>query len=141
LRRAARSALTTSEIVIVLVIVALLLLITIPQFTRPTLATVSAPDSVVAPGASGPIAIRVSRRNGTPQSGVTVRFETEGHGSVTPTEARTDSTGVATATWRAAADTGALSVTARAAGRSQPEIVLHARVRGQPTPTVPASNP
>ena len=141
LSRAARTALTTTEIVIVLFILVLLLLITIPQFTRPTLATVSAPDSVVAPGASGPIAIKVTRRNGSPQRGVTVRFETDGHGSVTPAEARTDSTGVATATWRAAPDTGDFRVTARAAGRAQPEIVLHSRVRGTSATPVSAPTP
>ena len=127
--RVARSALSTAEVIIILVIIAILLLIAIPQFTRPVLTAVAAPDSLVAPGSSGPLAVRVTSVGGTPQRGVTVRFETAGSGSVAPQEAASDSAGVAHATWRAGPDTGAFSVTARAAGRARPELVLRTRVR------------
>jgi hypothetical protein len=137
---AARRAFTTFEIVIALVIIAILLMIAIPQFTRPSLATVSAPDSIVATGSSGPIAIRVADMRGRPQRGVTVRFEVAGQGSVTPQEVATDSSGVAKATWRASPDSGAFRVTATAAGRSRPELVLRTRVRtasATPSTTTP----
>jgi hypothetical protein len=140
LSRRPSSGFTISEIVIILVIIAILLLIAIPQFTRPTLTTVTAPDSVVATGASGPIAIRVTARGGAPQTGVAVRFEAQGRGTVTPAEVRTDSAGIATATWQAAADTGSMVVTARAAGRAQPVVVLRTRVRTQ-APTAPIAQP
>lgn len=131
MRRAVRSGFTISEIVIVLVIIAILLLITIPQFTRPNLAAVTVPDSLVAPNASGAVAVRVTSRRGTPQRGVIVRFEVQGRGTVTPDEVPTDSAGLATAAWRASADTGTLTIRVRAAGRAQPEVVLRTRVRGQ----------
>lgn len=137
MRRAVRNGMTISEIVIVLVIVAILLLIAIPQFTRPNLQAVTVPDSLVAPSASGSISVRVTSRTGTPQRGVSVRFETEGRGSVEPAEVRSDTTGLASTTWHAAADSGALTIRVRPAGRAQPEVVLHTRVRGQaaaPTP-------
>ncbi|HZI41985.1 MAG TPA: hypothetical protein VFD67_09790 [Gemmatimonadaceae bacterium] len=137
--RAARYGFSVFETVAILVILAVLLLIAIPQFTRPTLAAVATPDSVVAPGSFGKLAVKVSDSNGTPQRGVTVRFEVEGKGSVSPAEASTDSTGVANAIWQAAADTGALSVTARAAGRSRPALVIHTIVKGKPA--VPAAAP
>jgi hypothetical protein len=128
---------TISEIVIVLVIVAILLLIAIPQFTRPNLQALTVPDSLVAPSASGPVSVRVTSRTGTPQRGVSVRFETEGRGSVEPGEVRTDTAGVASTVWHAAPDSGALTIRVRPAGRAQPEVVLRTRVRGQaaaPTP-------
>ena len=138
--RAARSGFSIVETVAIFVIIAILLLIAIPQFTRPSLAAVAAPDSVVAPGSFGTIAVKVANSRGTPQQGVTVRFEAEGKGTVTPPEAATDSSGVARTVWQAAPDTGALSVTARAAGRAQPALVLRTRVRAQPlsTPAAPA---
>jgi hypothetical protein len=139
--RFVRRGFSILETIAILVIIAILLLIAIPQFTAPTLATVAAPDSVVSPGSFGTLAIKVSDSRGTPQQGVTVRFEAEGKGTVAPAEAATDSTGVARAVWQAAPDTGALSVTARAAGRSRPAVVLRTRVRGQPqvTPAAPAA--
>ena len=137
---ALRSGFSVFETVAIFVIIAILLLIAIPQFTRPTLAAVAVPDSVVSPGSFGRLSIKVSDSRGTPQRGVTVRFEVEGKGSVTPAEASTDSTGVAHAVWQAAADTGALSVTARAAGRSRPALVIRTNVRGKPaTPGAPAT--
>ena len=137
MRRAARNGFTISEIVIVLVIIAILLLITIPQFTRPNLEVVTVPDSLVAPNASGAVAVRVTSRGGAPQRGVMVRFEAQGRGTVSPEEAATDSAGVATTTWRAMPDTGALTIRARAAGRAQPEVVLRTRVRA-PSAAPPA---
>ena len=129
MRREARSGFTTAEIVIALVIIGILLLIAIPQFTRPTLTAVSAPDSIAAPNGTGRIAVRVTSARGTPQRGVTVRFESAGKGTVDPTDAITDSTGLAATTWKAAADTGELTVTVHAAGRTNPELVLRSRVR------------
>lgn len=133
--RVPRNGFSILETVAILVIIALLLLIVIPQFTKPSLAAVSGPNSAVTPGSFGAIAVKVSSPTGTPQRGVTVRFEVEGKGSVTPVEASTDSTGVAHTTWQAAADTGSLTVTARAAGRARPTVVFHTHVQGQPTAT------
>ena len=93
--RAARFGFSIFETVAILVILAILLLIAIPQFTRPTLAALAAPDSVVAPSSFGTLSVKVSDSRGTPQRGVTVRFEAEGKGSVSPAEASTDSAGVA----------------------------------------------
>jgi Tfp pilus assembly major pilin PilA len=137
--RAARSGFSIVETVAILVIIAILLLIAIPQFTRPSLAALAAPDSVVAPRSFGTLAVKVSDSRGTPQQGVAVRFEAEGMGTVSPAEASTDSTGVAHAVWQAAADTGALAVTARAAGRARPALVMRTRVRG-PVPATPVSS-
>lgn len=134
--RAVRNGFSVLETVAIFVIIAILLLIAIPQFTRPTLAAVAVPDSVVAPGSFGSLSVKVSDSRGSPQRGVTVRFEVEGKGNVTPAEASTDSTGVARTVWQAAADTGALSVTARAAGRSRPALVIRTTVRGKSSSAV-----
>jgi len=140
--RAARYGFSIIETVAILIIIAILLLIAIPQFTRPTLAAVAAPDSVVSPGYFGKLSVKVSDSRGTPQRGVTVRFEAEGKGTVSPAEASTDSTGVAQTIWQAAPDTGVLSVTARAAGRAQPALVIRTSVKGKPAsaPAAPANS-
>lgn len=135
MRGSVRNGFSIFETVAILVIVALLLLIVIPQFTRPSLAAVAGPDSVVAPGSFGSLEVKVSDSRGNPQRDVSVRFEVEGKGNVTPVEASTDTAGVARAMWQAAPDTGMLSVTARAAGRSRPTLVFRTRVRGQPAVT------
>lgn len=139
MKGAARSGFSILETAAILVIIAILLLIVIPQFTRPSLAAVAGPDSVVAPGSFGSLAVKVSDSRGTPQRGVTVRFDVEGKGSVSPAEASTDSAGVAHVVWQAAADTGSLDVTARAAGRARPAVVFHSRVRGQASPAPPTA--
>lgn len=139
--RAARSGFSILETVAILVIIAILLLIVIPQFTKPSLAAVGGPDSVVAPGSFGNLAVKVTDSQGTPQQGVAVRFEVEGKGNVLPAEATTDSAGVAHVVWQAAPDTGALNVTARAAGRARPTLVFHTLVRGQPQAGSPAAPP
>lgn len=139
MKGAARSGFSILETVAILVIIAILLLIVIPQFTRPSLAAVAGPDSVVAPGSFGSLAVKVSDSRGTPQRGVTVRFDVEGKGSVSPAEATTDSAGVAHVVWQAAADTGSLDVTARAAGRARPTVVFHSRVRGQAAAAPPTA--
>ena len=141
MKGAARSGFSILETVAILIIIAILLLIVIPQFTRPSLAAVAGPDSVVAPGSFGSLAVKVSDSRGTPQRGVAVRFEVEGKGSVSPAEAATDSTGVAKVVWQAAADTGTLQVTARAAGRARPTLVYRSRVRGQSITAAPAATP
>lgn len=139
MKGAARSGFSILETVAILVIIAILLLIVIPQFTRPSLAAVAGPDSVVAPGSFGSLAVKVSDSRGTPQRGVTVRFDVEGKGSVSPAEATTDSAGVAHVVWQAASDTGSLDVTARAAGRARPTVVFHSRVRGQAVAAPPTA--
>ena len=73
--RAARYGFSIIETVAIFIIIAILLLIAIPQFTRPSLAAVAAPDSVVSPGSFGKLSVKVSDSRGTPQRGVTVRFE------------------------------------------------------------------
>ena len=138
MRGSVRNGFSIFETVAILVIVALLLLIVIPQFTRPSLAAVAGPDSVVSPSSFGNLEVKVSDSRGNPQRGVTVRFEVEGKGNVNPVEAATDSLGVARVVWQAAPDTGALNVTARAAGRARPTLVFHTRVRGQPPTAMPA---
>jgi hypothetical protein len=137
-RGSVRNGFSIFETVAILVIVALLLLIVIPQFTRPSLAAVTGPDSVVAPGSFGKLEVKVSDSRGNPQRDVPVRFEVEGKGNVNPAEASTDSAGVASAVWQAAPDTGTLNVTARAAGRARPTLVFRTRVRGQPPTASPA---
>jgi prepilin-type N-terminal cleavage/methylation domain-containing protein len=88
------------ELLIVLVIVVILAAIAIPQFSRVELRPVVAPDSVVAPNASGPLTVRVTGWRGRPVPGANVRFEATGRGgAVTPTSAVTDSAGQATTTW------------------------------------------
>lgn len=131
MRGSARNGFSIFETVAILVIVALLLLIVIPQFTRPSLAAVAGPDSLVAPGSFGSLEVKVTNSRGNPQRDVSVRFEVEGKGNVTPLEAFTDTAGVAHVMWQAAPDTGTLSVTARAAGRSRPTLVFRTRVHGQ----------
>jgi hypothetical protein len=139
--RAVRAGFSVFETVAILVIIAILLLIVIPQFTKPSLAAVGGPDSVVAPGSFGKLAVKVTDSRGTVQQGVAVRFEVEGKGNVLPTEASTDSAGVAYVVWQAATDTGALNVMARAAGLARPTLVFHTRVRGQPQSAAPATTP
>ncbi|MDQ3949183.1 MAG: Ig-like domain-containing protein [Gemmatimonadota bacterium] len=99
-RRRLERGFSIIELLIVLVIVVILLAIAIPQFGRVELRPVAAPDSVVAPNASGPLTVRVTGWRGRPVPGVTVRFEATGRGgAVTPTSAVTDSAGRATTTW------------------------------------------
>ena len=140
--RTARNGFSILETVAILVIIALLMLIVIPQFTRPTLAAVAVPDSVVAPGSFGKLAVKVSSSSGDCRHGAEAGARRLGDPRKTSladkpelktiNEVRyvTDSAGVANAVWQAAADTGALSVTARAAGRSRPALVIHTSVRG-----------
>ena len=99
-RRAPERGFSVIELLIVVVIVVILLAIAIPQFGRVELRPVVAPDSVVAPNASGPLTVRATGWRGRAVPGVTVRFEATGRGgAVTPTSAVTDSAGRATTTW------------------------------------------
>jgi hypothetical protein len=134
-----RRGFSVFETVAILVIIAILLLIVIPQFTRPSLAAVSGPDSVVAPASFGNLAVKVTDGRGTPQRGATVQFEVEGKGNVSPTEASTDSAGVAHVVWQASPDTGTLNVTARAAGRARPTLLFHTRVSAGARPASSAA--
>ena len=63
--RSGRRGFSILETVAILVIIALLLLIVIPQFTKPSLAAVAGPDSVVAAGTFGALAVKVPTTNGT----------------------------------------------------------------------------
>src|SRR3954468_1284780 len=135
-----RRGLTVLELVIIVIIIGLLLLIVVPRFTGPTLVSMTAPDSVVAPNATGEVAVKVTNRSGAPQQGVKIQFEATGKGTVTPEEVQTDSTGTARATWRATADTGALRIIAHPSGKTTQEGDLKARVMGAVS-VAPASPP
>jgi hypothetical protein len=138
-----RRGLTVLELVIIIIIIGVLLLIAVPRFTAPTLVSMAAPDSVVAPNATGEVAVKVTSRRGAPQPGVKIQFEATGRGTVTPEEVVTDSTGTARATWRATADTGALRIIAHPSGKTTPEVELKSRVMGvvtaAPATPVPAA--
>lgn len=138
-----RRGVTVLEMVIIVVIVGLLLLIAIPRFTAPTLTVVTAPDSVVAQGASGDVVVRVTDRRGSPQRGVRLQFESTVGGAVTPAEVQTDSTGAARAIWRAAADSGRMRIVAHLAGRTTPEVEFLSRIAPSATSTAvpPAAQP
>lgn len=134
----ARKGLTVLELVIILVIVGLLLLIVIPRFTGANLQMVTAPDSLVAPGVAGEMAVRVTNRSGAPQRGAKVEFEVT-NGSVNPSVVETDSTGMARTSWRAGADTGTMRLVAHLDGRTTPEVTATVKIRG--TPLLPAAPP
>ena len=129
-----RRGLTVLELVIIVIIIGLLLLIAVPRFTAPSLATMATPDSVVAPNATGEVAVKVTSRRGAPQRGVKIQFESTGSGTVTPSEVETDSTGTAKATWRATADTGTLRIVAHPSGKTTPEVVMTSKVLGVVAP-------
>lgn len=128
----ARRGMTAIEIVSSLVILAIIVGIGIANFTAPTIIAVARPDSLTTSAGSGTLSVKVAARTGNPQPGVTVVFESQGSGGVTPTDALTDSTGIASARWRAGPDTGMLRITARAAGRSRPTVVFSSHVAGVP---------
>ena len=130
------------ELLIVLVIVVILVAIAIPQFGRVQLRPVVAPDSVVAPNASGPLTVRVTGWRGRPVPGVTVRFEATGRGgAVTPTSAVTDSAGRATTTW-IVRDSSTSAVFAAAVQGQRSRVALPVRVSlGRGASTAPAAAP
>jgi prepilin-type N-terminal cleavage/methylation domain-containing protein len=143
-RRAGRGGLAIIELLIVLVIVAILLAIAIPQFGRVQVRTVVAPDSVVAPNASGPLTVRVTGWRGRAVPGVTVHFEATGRGgAVTPTTAATDSGGTATTTW-IVRDTASGIVFSAAVEGQKARAAVPVRVAARPaaggrTPQAPAA--
>ena len=127
-----RRGMTIVEMLIVIAIIVILAAIVMANVTAPALTAVAKPDTISTSAGSGVFAVRVTASGGHPQRGVTIRFETEGSGSVVPAEAVTDSTGVAKTTWRAGPDTGVFRITARASGRSRPELVVRTHVTGIP---------
>lgn len=130
------------ELLIVLVIVVILVAIAIPQFGRVGLRPVVAPDSVVAPNASGPLTVRVTGWRGRPVPGVTVRFEATGRGgAVTPTSAVTDSAGRATTTW-IVRDTSTAAVFGASVEGQRARIAVPVRVSpGRGASAAPAATP
>jgi hypothetical protein len=140
----ARTGLTVLELVIILVIIGVLLFIVVPRFTAPTLTMVSSPDSVVAPGATGEVTVKVTNRSGLPQRGARIEFEATG-GMVVPRLAEADSAGIARATWTAGADSGRMTIIAHLDGRTTPEVTMTSRVQGSAAPvaapTAPAAQP
>lgn len=141
-RRAPARGFSIVELLIVFVIVVILVAIAIPQFGRVGLRPVVAPDSVVAPNASGPLTVRVTGWRGRPVRGVTVRFEATGRGgAVTPTSAVTDSAGRATTTW-IVRDTATAAVFGASVEGQRSRITVPVRVStGQRATTVPAATP
>jgi prepilin-type N-terminal cleavage/methylation domain-containing protein len=141
-RKAPAHGFSVIELVIVLVIVVILLAIAIPQFGRVGLRPVVAPDSVVAPNASGPLTVRVTGWRGRPVPGITVHFEATGRGgAVTPTSAVTDSAGLATTTW-IVRDTSTSAVFGAAVEGQKARVDVPVRVparRG--APAVPPATP
>jgi prepilin-type N-terminal cleavage/methylation domain-containing protein len=130
------------ELLIVLVIVVILVAIAIPQFGRVGLRPAVAPDSVVAPNASGPLTVRVTGWRGRPVPGVTVRFEATGRGgAVTPTSAVTDSAGRATTTW-IVRDTSTAAVFGASVEGQRARIAVPVRVSaGRRASAAPAAAP
>ena len=141
--RAGPGGLAIIELLIVLVIVAILLAIAIPQFGRVQVRTVVAPDSVVAPNASGPLTVRVTGWRGRAVPGVTVHFEATGRGgAVTPTTAATDSTGTAATTWIVRDTASGIHFTAAVEGqkaRASVPVRVAARPAAAGATTAPAA--
>jgi prepilin-type N-terminal cleavage/methylation domain-containing protein len=140
-RRAHERGFSIIELLIVLVILVILAAIAIPQFSRVQLRSLAAPDSVVAPNASGPLTIRVAGWRGRPVRGVTVRFEATGRGgAVTPTSAVTDSAGQATTTWIVRDTSTAATFVATVDGQRS-RIAVPVRVSAARAAAVPSTTP
>lgn len=127
LRLAARRGIAVIELVVVALIVAVLLAIAIPRFTRPTLDVVQGPGASIRAGSSGPLAVRVTSWRGAAQAGVPVEFVAADGIAVTPTIARTDSAGVARATWFAGPEAGTATIRAHVEGRDLPSVTIATR--------------
>jgi hypothetical protein len=139
----ARRGIAVMELVVVALIVIVLLAIAVPRFTRPTLDLVSGPSATVAAGATGALAVRVTSWRGAALAGVPVVFEPGEGVAVTPTVARTDSSGVATATWFVGPAPGARSIDAHLEGRRSPSvrIAMRATAGREPAVTPPSAAP
>lgn len=134
-----RRGMTIVEMLIVIAIIVILAAIVMANVTAPTLTAVAKPDTISTSAGTGIFAVRVTASGDHPQRGVTIRFEAEGSGSVVPAEAVTDSSGVAKTTWQAGPDTGVFRITARASGRSRPELTVRTHVTGIPATPVPGA--
>jgi hypothetical protein len=138
-----RRGIAVMELVVVALIVIVLLAIAIPRFTRPTLDLVSGPAASVAPGATGALAVRVTSWRGAALADVPVVFEPGEGMAVTPTTARTDSSGVATATWFAGPAPGERTIVAHLEGRLTPSVRIAVRATAPRAPAVapPSATP
>ncbi|HEX8359650.1 MAG TPA: Ig-like domain-containing protein, partial [Longimicrobium sp.] len=77
------------------------------------IAPVGPPALTASPGSTVPVAVRVEDRFGNRVAGAVIAWQLpEGQGTVTPTQAGTDSTGVAAAQWTLAYSVGAHTMTA-----------------------------
>ena len=141
-----RRGFTLIELLIVIVIVTILAAIAWGRFNRPRLTVVLAPDSVVAPQASGRFVVQVKNSFGRPQSGVPVVFRVvEGSATVTPEVVQTDSTGSATAQWVAGAEGGLNALSARvgdsewSGAQTTIAVRVDPAIGGTPPPAPPAA--
>jgi prepilin-type N-terminal cleavage/methylation domain-containing protein len=144
--RTPRRGFTMIEVLIVVVILAILAVIVWPRISHrgaavgpaARLTWVAHPDSVVGPGDSTEVVVRVEDERGTPVAGAEVEFGVgAGRGSVSPAVSRTDGRGLATAVWRFGADSGSNALTARL--RTQPDVRLDARAFATPVARPPRS--
>lgn len=139
----ARRGIAVMELVVVALIVIVLLAIAVPRFTRPTLDVVAGPPASVTTGATGRLAVRVTSWRGAAEAGVPVVFEASEGIEVTPTLARTDSVGVASATWRAGPAPGDRTIVAHVEGRRSPDVRVSVRASAGAgaTTTPPGATP
>ena len=137
-----RRGFTLIEMLIVVVIVAILAAIAWGRFNRPRLATVVAPDSVVAPQASGRFVVQVENSFGRPQRGVPVVFRViEGNATISPEVVQTDSTGSASAQWVAGTAGGLNAFSARVGDTEWAGAQKTVSLRVDPALGTPASPP
>jgi hypothetical protein len=135
---AVRRGIAVMELVVVALIVGVLLAIAIPRFTRPSLDVLQGPGEEVAAGASGTLTVRVTSWRGAVQPGVPVAFDARNGVAVTPEVARTDSSGIATATWFAGPATGPSTIRVHVEGRDTPSVTLSTRTRAAAAAAAPA---
>lgn len=117
-----RKGFSVIELVIILAIVAVLLAIVFPRLMKSSMTVVTQPAAGLAPGSSTPVSVRVLVGRKFPNEQEAIHFAvTEGGGTVSPAEAKTDSAGVATTTWTLGAAPGtrnALTATSKEEGVS-----------------------
>lgn len=102
--------------------------------------TIVAPTAITGEfGEAVPISVMVNDAGGGPRAGVSVTFAAENSGSVSPTMATTDASGVASSLWTLAAVSGPQNATATIGGGRVVTFTAHAangwRVGGSATLT------